>query len=42
MKNICIIVQSRLNSSRILKKMIKSFGNTTLLDITLDKLSNLL
>ena len=35
MKKICIIVQARLSSTRIPRKMIKPFGNTTLLDILL-------
>ena len=38
-KNTCIIIQARLNSTRIPQKMIKKFGNTTLLDITLNKLT---
>jgi len=40
MKKTCIIVQARLNSSRIPKKMIKPFAETTLLDILLKKLQN--
>tara|TARA_B110000211_G_scaffold235019_1_gene308520 strand:- start:8470 stop:10176 length:1707 start_codon:yes stop_codon:yes gene_type:complete len=38
-KKICIIVQARLSSTRIPKKMIKPFSNTTLLDITLNRLT---
>ena len=38
MKNVCVIVQARLDSSRIEQKMIKPFGNSTLLDIILEKL----
>jgi len=36
--DICFVVQSRLNSERLPKKMIKPFNNTTLLDIALQKL----
>lgn len=38
--NIVVIVQSRLNSQRVPKKMIKDFNGTTLLDICLQKLVN--
>ena len=38
MKKVCVIVQARLNSSRIKQKMIKPFGNSTLLDTILEKL----
>lgn len=43
MKNIndiCFIVQARLNSERVSKKMIRSFNDTTLTDIVLQKLIN--
>jgi len=36
---ICIIIQARLGSKRVPNKMNKKFGKSTLLDITLDKLS---
>lgn len=39
-KNICLIIQSRLNSTRIPKKMIKKFGNSNLLEILLKKLND--
>ena len=39
-KNISVIVQSRLNSSRVPRKMIRPFAGTTLVDILLQKLSN--
>ena len=38
--SIAVIVQSRLNSQRVPKKMIKDFNGTTLLDICLQKLVN--
>ena len=38
MSKTCLIVQARLNSTRIKNKMLKSFGNSTLLDILLKKL----
>ena len=38
MSRTCFIVQARLSSTRVPKKMIKPFGNTTLLDILLKKL----
>lgn len=37
-KDVCIIVQARLGSQRIPKKMIKPFGGNTLLDILFEKL----
>lgn len=40
-KDISIVVQSRLNSQRIPGKMLKPFSGTTLVDILLDKLTNL-
>ena len=42
MKNIndvCVIVQARLGSQRIPKKMIKPFAGSTLLDILFSKLT---
>ena len=36
--NVVVIIQSRLNSQRVPKKMIKDFNGTTLLDICLQKL----
>lgn len=38
-KDICIVVQARLNSQRVPQKMIKPFCGTTLLDILFTKLS---
>lgn len=40
LSDILFIVQARLGSQRVPKKMIRSFNNTTLLDIILDKLIN--
>jgi|TARA_Y100000389_G_C17470236_1_gene529781 CMP-N-acetylneuraminic acid synthetase len=40
MKEICVIVQARLGSQRVNKKMCRSFGKSTLLDITLSNLQN--
>lgn len=40
-KEISIVVQSRLNSQRIPGKMLKPFVGTTLVDILLEKLTNL-
>lgn len=37
-KDVCFIVQARLNSERVPRKMLKSFANSTLLDICLSKL----
>ena len=37
-KDVCFIVQARLNSERIPRKMLKSFASSTLLDICLSKL----
>ena len=37
-KDICFIVQARLNSERVPQKMIKPFAGTTLTDIVLEKL----
>lgn len=39
MDKICIIVQARLGSQRVHNKMNRSFGNSTLLDITLSTLN---
>jgi spore coat polysaccharide biosynthesis protein SpsF (cytidylyltransferase family) len=39
-KEICFIVQARLNSQRIPNKMIKPFGNSNLFDILLKKLTS--
>ena len=38
MDKICIIVQARLGSQRVPNKMMRKFGNSTLLDITLSNL----
>jgi len=40
LKDICFIVQARLNSERVPKKMIKNFNGTTLTDLVLEKLVN--
>ena len=40
-KNISIVIQSRLGSQRIPKKMLKPFSNTTLVDILLNKIVKL-
>jgi CMP-N-acetylneuraminic acid synthetase len=40
-KDISIVVQSRLGSQRVPNKMLKPFAGTTLVDILLDKLTNL-
>ena len=37
-KDILFIVQARVNSSRVKKKMIRKFANTTLIDICFKKL----
>jgi CMP-N-acetylneuraminic acid synthetase len=36
-KDVAIIIQARLNSTRIPKKMIRPFGNTTLFDLAIQK-----
>lgn len=41
MKDVSIVVQSRLGSQRVPNKMLKPFSGTTLVDILLDKLTNL-
>tara|TARA_R110000796_G_scaffold162022_1_gene278807 strand:- start:7929 stop:8621 length:693 start_codon:yes stop_codon:yes gene_type:complete len=38
-KEICILVQARLSSTRVPGKMLRPFTNTTLVDILLEKLS---
>lgn len=38
-KDICFIVQARLNSERVPKKMLKPFAGTTLTDLILSKLT---
>jgi|13_taG_2_1085334.scaffolds.fasta_scaffold30912_4 N-acylneuraminate cytidylyltransferase len=37
-KDICLIIQARLNSQRVPNKMLKPFVNTTLIDILFEKL----
>ena len=37
-KDICFVIQSRINSERVPKKVIKDFAGTTLVDIALSKL----
>lgn len=37
-EDVCLIVQARLNSQRIPRKMIKPFGGTTLMDICINKM----
>tara|TARA_Y100000114_G_scaffold100473_1_gene93610 strand:+ start:687 stop:1364 length:678 start_codon:yes stop_codon:yes gene_type:complete len=37
-EDVCVIVQARLNSQRIPKKMTKEFGGTTLMDICIEKM----
>jgi CMP-N-acetylneuraminic acid synthetase len=41
LKKICIVLQARLSSQRIPRKMIKPFAGTTLFDIALSKLQDL-
>ena len=38
-KDICVLVQARLGSTRVPGKMLRPFTNTTLVDILLEKLS---
>lgn len=38
--DICIVVQARLSSQRVPRKMIRPFAETTLVDILLEKLKN--
>jgi CMP-N-acetylneuraminic acid synthetase len=40
-KDICVIVQARLSSERVPKKMVRPFAGTTLFDIACKKLQNL-
>jgi len=43
MKNIedvCVVVQARLNSERVPRKMLRNFSETTLFDILMVKLQN--
>jgi len=40
-KDISIVVQSRLSSTRVPNKMLKPFAGTTLVDVLLNKLTNL-
>ena len=37
-KDVCFVIQSRVNSERVPKKVIKDFAGTTLVDIALNKL----
>lgn len=37
-KDICVVIQARLNSQRVPKKMIRPFAGTTLMDILANKL----
>ena len=37
--DVCVLVQSRLSSTRVPKKMILPFAETTLVDILLEKLT---
>ena len=39
-KDVCFIVQARLSSERLPRKMIKSFANTNLIDIICKKINN--
>jgi len=39
--DICVIIQARLSSERVPHKMLKPFGDTTLMDISLKKISQL-
>lgn len=40
-EDVCVIVQARLSSERVPNKMLKPFADTTLLDISLDKINKL-
>jgi len=40
LSDICFIVQARLNSSRLPGKMLKPFADSTLLEITIEKVKN--
>jgi CMP-N-acetylneuraminic acid synthetase len=39
-EDVCLLVQARLGSQRVPRKMIRPFSGTTLVDILFDKLSN--
>jgi CMP-N-acetylneuraminic acid synthetase len=39
-KDICFILQSRINSKRLPKKIIREFAGTTLFNIAIEKLVN--
>ena len=39
-KDICILVQARLDSQRVPGKMLRPFANTTLVDILFEKLKS--
>jgi len=40
LEDICVLVQARLGSQRVPQKMIRPFAGTTLMDISLEKLSS--
>jgi CMP-N-acetylneuraminic acid synthetase len=40
LEDICVVVQARLGSQRVPQKMIRSFAGTTLMDISLEKLTS--
>lgn len=40
-EDVCIVVQARLGSTRVPGKMLRTFANTTLVDILLDKLNKI-
>ena len=40
-KDISLVIQARLGSQRVPKKMLRPFAETTLVDILLKKVSNL-
>ena len=39
-KDICFVIQARLNSERVPQKMVKNFAGTTLTDNVIQKLVN--
>jgi CMP-N-acetylneuraminic acid synthetase len=39
-EDVCVMVQARLNSERVPKKMLRDFAGTTLIDILMNKLQN--
>ena len=41
LNEICIVVQARLGSQRVPRKMIRKFCDTTLVDILFDKLKKI-